>query len=220
MPHGVPTGRAPRQAFPGCLRVGARHPQTNWGGGWRNIQSFFFFPFNFLHFSESGCQKHTVLEVRGFIFHSQMGDNTPSQVHAPLFETAGGLDTTPPLPLCVRTLSDGLGTNQFHTWRRTREALLSLIKKNQTGLKQVESKVELRSSMVQGQREPSDKDQCGVRMKGDETHDRQITGGLKRKRQNKAAEQRKMKYKPLHQDRCLALKRPTCPGREKEETEK
>lgn len=60
---------------------------------------FFFFSFNFLHFSESGCQKHTVLEVKGFIFHSQMGDNTSSQVHVTLFETAGGLDTTPPLPL-------------------------------------------------------------------------------------------------------------------------
>lgn len=68
------------------------------------------------------------------------------------------------------------------------DSITPLDQANQTGLKQVESKVELRRYMTQRQQEQSGKDQCEARMKGDETQDRPITGGPKRKRQNKTKE--------------------------------
>lgn len=91
-------------------------------GRWMEKHPVFFFPF--LHFSEGGCQKHTVLEIKGFIIYSQMGDNPPSQVHVTLFETR---HYTSFATLCMSPPGYGLDTNQFQTWQ-CKGVLLRLIR--------------------------------------------------------------------------------------------
>lgn len=73
----------------------------------------------------------------------------------PLFETAGGLDTTPPLPLCVCPLPDMDWTPISFRLGNAPDSITQLDQANQIGLKQVESKVELRRYMVQRQQEQS-----------------------------------------------------------------